>query len=103
MVNNIANKVQSLARSLERKPEIETTNSDPKQVGLVSSFGSDTDIVKSVSKFERTLSRTRSFSSEDVDLRNTPTSILSPTVTQTKPDRKIVEYVKKQVLALETD
>ena len=52
-----------LARSLERKPEIETTNSDPKQVRLDSSFGSDTDIVKSVSKFERTLSRTRSFSS----------------------------------------
>ena len=74
MVNNIANKVQSLARSLERKPEIETTNSDPKQVRLVSSFGSDTEIVKSVSKFERTLSRTRSFSSEDVDLRNTPTT-----------------------------
>ena len=95
MVNNIANKVQSLARSLERKPEIETTNSDPKQVRLVSSFGSDADIVKSVSMFERTLSRTRSFSSEDVYLRNTPTSILSPTVTQTKPDRKIVEYVKK--------
>ena len=95
MVNNIANKVQSLARSLERKPEIETTNSDPKQVRLVSSFGSDADIVKSVSKFERTLSRTRSFSTEDVDLRNTPTSILSPTLTQTKPDRKIVEYVKK--------
>ena len=72
-----------------------TTNSGPKQVRLVSSFGSDTDIVKSVSKFERTLSRTRSFSSEDVDSRNTPTFQQSSTVTQTKPDRKIVEYVKK--------
>ena len=79
------------------------TEEEINQVRLVSSFGSDADIVKSVSKFERTLSRTRSFSSEDVDLRNTPTSILSPTVTQTKQDRKIVEYVKKQVLALETD
>ena len=97
MVNNMANKVQSLERFLERKPEIEKTNSDPKQVRLVSSFGSDTDIVKSVGKFERALSRTRSFSSEDVDSRdsNTPTSKLSPTVPQTKSDVKIVEYVKK--------
>ena len=91
MVNNIANKVQSLVRSLESKPPKESP--DQKQIRLVSSFGSDTDIVNSVSKFERALSRTRSFSTGELDSQTTA-AVPSPTVPQTKPVN-LIQHVKK--------
>ena len=93
MVNNITNKVLSLVRNLERKPVEEEPNLAPNLVRLVSTFGSDTDIVNSVNKFERDLSRTRSFSAGEISSQEP--IVNNPTELHTKPVRKIIQHVKK--------
>lgn len=84
------NKALNSERSLKRKAEktqIEQTCLPP-SIRIVSTFGSDSDLVNSVRKFEPSLSRTRSFSEGDISgqlpsslstgpLSSTPTHHLS--------------------------
>ncbi len=78
LVNDIASKVLTMSRSLNRKgkPSSAEVASQTPPIRLVSIFGSDDDIVKSVRKFEPLLSRTRSFSTSDSDilLQTSPTT-----------------------------
>ena len=66
-------KALSSERSLERKSQkpVEDPHTTP-SIRVVSTFGSDTDIVNSVSKFETALTRTRSFSESDVHINSQP-------------------------------
>ena len=66
MVDRIATKILGVERSLERKAD-KPTDSDSNLTGtpkirVVSTFGSDSDLVKSCEKFDKVLSRTRSLS-----------------------------------------
>jgi hypothetical protein len=66
MVDNIANKVLGMERSLQRKSEVPMEDAGtPKTIRMISTFGSDSDLVQSAKQFESVLSRTRSFSLSD--------------------------------------
>ena len=97
MVNNIAEKVCSTSRNLDYRNKVaeSSKNDSTKIIRLVSTFGSDDDIVRTVGKFEEVLTRTRSFSTSDaphmshepMSSTNTrhisktePTDILTPAV-----------------------
>ncbi len=64
MINRIATKVQAMERSLERKKDklSAADNEVPSNIRVVSTFGSDSDLLKSCEKFEKVLSRTRTLS-----------------------------------------
>ncbi len=68
LVDDIASKVLSMSRSLQRKGKSSSTQeaSQTPSIRLVTTFGSDNDILKPVSKFESLLTRTRSFSTSDM-------------------------------------
>jgi hypothetical protein len=79
MISNISNKVLLLERSLERNVTA-TAKEDPDTpiIRVVSTFGSDDEIVKSVKQFESVLTRTRSFSLSDAALTSpTPSPPIS--------------------------
>ena len=64
MIDNIAERVLGMDRSLERKqpPDDNNTIGTPISIRVVSVYDSDDDLVKSVKQFEPILNRTRSFS-----------------------------------------
>ena len=108
MISNIKNKVLNTPRSLERKSKTSDEQQTPgSKVRVVSTFGSDSDIVKSVRRFEKTLSRTRSFSLSDVSAvspvhspavsrASTPPPISRNTQNNTSHKRKLFQFVKKK-------
>ena len=80
MINNIAEKVLKMERSLERK----TLNSGndiatgtPNDIRVVSVYDSDDDMVKSVKQFEPILCRTRSFSLSETYSAPSPSAPIS--------------------------
>ena len=78
MIDNIANRVLGMERILQRKSELPTEPTEtPKSIRMISTFGSDTDLVKSVKQFEPILSRTRSFSLSDAFRSPTPSPAVS--------------------------
>ena len=96
MLDNISAKVLNSERKLERK----TTPTaqfppDPLPVRVVSTFGSDENMVNVVKKFEQHLQRTRSFSESDCP--STSQGQLSPTTSNPK---KIFQFVKKTGMSL---
>ena len=67
LIDNSVKKALSSERSLERKVRnSQENNNTAPSIRVVSTFGSDSDIVGSVKKFESALMRTRSFSESDV-------------------------------------
>ena len=90
MVENISNKVLHLERSLSRKTHTSEEQPAPfLPIRVVSTFGSDEELVKTTKKYEEQLSRTRSFSESD-----SINSSQEPSHTNEKP-RKLFQYVKK--------
>ena len=87
MLNNICKKVRHSERLLFRVEPEPNDEVAPDRVRLISTYGSDGDIVSSVKKFEEDLSRTRSFS-ESNDVSPSPTSTPSK-----KP--RIMQFVKR--------
>ena len=88
MLNNIFGKVQRLERNLHEKPQ---KRPDEDRVRVISTYGSDTDIVSSVKKFEEDLGRTRSFSESDGSLTSTPNKP-EPTIHR---NTSVFQYVKR--------
>ena len=86
MVENISNKVLQSTRSLERKRVVDECQ-EILPIRIVSTFGSDTDLVSVTKKYEPHLSRTRSFSESDNQTGNEGHS--------EKPVKKIFQFVKK--------
>jgi len=84
MVDNIIKKVSALERDLYRQSKKEEPE---KPVRVVSTYGSDSDIVSSAKKFEAQLSRTRSFSFSGSSEASPP-----PPSNNTK---KVFQFVKK--------
>ena len=91
MVNNIINKVRSLDRNIyAQKPVKDASDS----IRVVTTFGSDSDILASVKKAIPHLNRTRSYSSPDVaDLPSEEQSTVSG-------PRKIFSFVNKTAASL---
>ena len=72
MVENISRKVLNMERNLERRPPSEETPDDPLPIRVVSTYGSDTDIVTTVKKYEEDLKKTKSFSGLTSQVENVP-------------------------------
>ncbi|KAL5251693.1 hypothetical protein ACHWQZ_G014738 [Mnemiopsis leidyi] len=65
MVENIANKVLGMKRVLERKNDHHIEQASPLTIRVISSYGSDDDLVNVVQKYEPHLGRTLSFSESE--------------------------------------
>ena len=89
MVENISKKVLKSERNLERRP---TPSKDPSDEALpirvVSTYGSDTDLVKTVKKYEDELKKTRSFNDLSKLVDNS-------TPEQPKQGKQLFQFVKK--------
>jgi len=104
MINNISNKVLQSERSLERKLRTDAEETPKtRSIRVVSTFGSDSDIVRSVKQFESALTRTRSFSlSDTLPASPTRSPVVSRAATpppsytseQTRTNR-LFQFVKK--------
>jgi hypothetical protein len=99
MLDNIASRVLGMERSLARKGERDTQPEillgTPSNIRVVSTFGSDSDLVKSVKQFESVLSRTRSFSQSDAFISPTTSNPVSRT-TSPAPSQINVSSTKQQ-------
>jgi hypothetical protein len=62
MAENISKRVLNSENNLERQPPPEESQDDPLSIRVVSTYGSDIDIAKTVKKYEEDLKRTKSFS-----------------------------------------
>ncbi|KAL5271569.1 hypothetical protein ACHWQZ_G002006 [Mnemiopsis leidyi] len=91
MVDSIAANDNNKDRILERKntttaaPNVQTTTSEP--IRVISSFGSDTDLVNVVHKYKPHLRSTQSFFEEDTQSSYSKTS--------SKNKSKLFQFVKK--------
>ena len=91
MVDNIAANVLNKDRILERRTKTtaastaQTTTSEP--IRVISSFGSDSDLVNVVQKYEPHLRRTQSFYEEETQSSSSKTS--------SKSKSKLFQFVKK--------
>jgi hypothetical protein len=91
MVDNITKKVSTVKRDIYLRSE---KNEMGNHVKVVSAFGSDSDLLASVKKFEPDLSRTRSFSFNGIGTENSEANFNN--VTKGKPpDTKIFSFIKK--------
>ena len=97
MADNIATKALHSERSLERKSDKKTPEQPMSSlpIRIVSTYGSDEDLVSITKRYEPHLSRTRSFS-ESGSLTSTPTSSAPPT----PQDKKLFTFVKKTGVTL---
>ena len=86
MITIISNKVVNSERCLDRKPSQEDCKQPTLPIRVVSTFGSDSDLLSTVKKYESHLTRTRSFSESD---NNTNSSAAAK-------HKKIFQYVKKK-------
>ena len=97
MVENISKKVLSSERSLARKADHiapdQTSTFLP--IRVVSTFGSDNDLVATTKKYEEHLQRTRSFSESDTTI--TPES--TPSGQQSR-SKRLFQFVKKTAPSL---
>ena len=91
MVDNIGTKVLNSERNLDRRKPVEKTEDEPLPIRVVSTFGSDSDLVSVVRKYEDHLQRTRSFS-ESGNSKQAPTSGDLPSG---KHGKKLFQFVKK--------
>ena len=99
LIENIIQKALSSERCLKRKSErTQAEECLTPSIRLVSTFGSDMEIVSSVKKFATSLSRTRSFSESDISdnaplaldpLTSTPTHRLSVPNLSTRSSRSL--------------
>ena len=92
MVENIATKVLNSARILERKQPLDeqkTLSAVP--IRVISSFGSDDDLLSVVQKYEPHLRRTRSFSESD----SLPSSCEGGKQPISRNKGNLFQYVKK--------
>ena len=93
MVDNICKKVLNSERNLDRKQSDENPDNGPLPIRVVSSYGSDTDLVATVKKYETHLQRTRSFSeSDELPQENTDPA---PVVDKPTATKKVFQFVKK--------
>ena len=91
MVENISKKVVNSERTLVRKPKDDDSTLSVLPIRVISTFGSDEDLVSTVKKYEGHLSRTRSFSESDrTNISQQPTLSTPP-----HPSKKIFQFVKK--------
>ena len=88
MVSNIANKVLGMERVLQRNNDTPLEQASPLPIRVISSYGSDDDLVNVVQKYEPHLRRTRSFS--ESECTKTP----GPTPSK-KEKNKLFQFVKK--------
>ena len=88
MVENIANKVLGMERVLQRKNGNPMEQAPPLPIRVISSYGSDDDLVNVVQKYEPHLRHTRSFS--DSECPKLPGS-----TTNQKEKNKLFQFVKK--------
>ena len=86
MVNNIMNKVKVLKRDIYKQKTVKESSS----IRMVTTFGSDSDIVASIKKAIPHLSRTWSFSGSDVSDSSTDDQTRSP-----QPSQKQFSFVNK--------
>ena len=78
MIDRIATKVLGMERTLERKADKSTvSDTNTPDIRVVSTFGSDSDLVKSCEKFDKVLSRTRSLSLSGLCVSPTPSPVQS--------------------------
>ena len=87
MVENISNKVLNSERSLERKQDISEETTPFLPIRVVSTFGSDEELVSTSKKYEEHLTRTRSFSDSDASQVTSSTPI--------PIQKRIFQFVKK--------
>ena len=90
MVDNIAANVLTKERILERKNKAATTTVEaptPEPIRVISSFGSDTDLVNVVQKYEPHLKRTMSFHGSETQSTSSKSS--------SKSKNKLFQFVKK--------
>ena len=71
LIDNSIRKALNSERSLDRKAKLPQNPCATPSIRVVSTFGSDSDIVNSVRKFESSLKRTRSFLESDADIPDT--------------------------------
>ena len=99
MIDCIATKVRGMKRIIERKKDLPTSNEKENlmKIRVISTFGNDTDLIKTCEKFEYALSKTQSFNGPPKTLQaaavvaahtinHCPTSQNTP---------KLFSYVKK--------
>ena len=93
MVENISQKVLNSERSLERRKPEEVKCDKPIPIRVVSTYGSDTDLVNTVKKYESDLQKTRSFCESEPNLSTPSTS----QVAEDQPcgDKRLFQFVKK--------
>ena len=89
MVENISKKVLNSERSLERRQHPEEPQDAILPIRVVSTFGSDTDIVATVKKYEDDLKRTRSFSSLTTSTESHPSD------REPNQNKQLFQFVKK--------
>lgn len=88
MVENISTKVLNLERCLVKRAPPEKPSDDILPIRVVSTFGSDSDLVATVQKYEDHLKRTRSFS------ESSP-SDQSSIQSENQQGKKLFQFVKK--------
>ena len=100
MVENIAAKVLRSERVLERKqPKEEQKSLSAIPMRVISSYGSDENLVSVVQKYEPHLTRTRSFSESDCFSVSSSSPDVQATATPISKD-KLFQYVKKTGVSL---
>ena len=87
MVENISKKVLNSERSLERRQPLEEPQDEILPIRVISTFGSDTDIVSTVKKYEDDLKRTRSFGSLTTSTESNPS--------EPNQNKQLFQFVKK--------
>ena len=93
MVENISQKVLNSERSLERRKPEEVKCDKPIPIRVVSTYGSDTDLVNTVKKYESDLQKTRSFCESEPNLSTPSTSQVADD--QPCGDKRLFQFVKK--------
>ena len=101
MIDRIATKVRGMKRIIERKKDLPTSNRKENllKIRVISTFGNDTDLIKTCEKFENALSKTQSFNDPPKTLQAPPVvaahTINHCPTSQNTP--KLFSYVKKLV------
>ena len=90
MVDNICNKVLNSERNLDRKQNVDNLDDSPLPIRVVSTHGSDMELVATVKKYETHLQTSRSFS----ECNSSSCDVASPAVKKQEP-KKMFQFVKK--------
>ena len=87
MIDRIATKVRGMKRIIERKKDLPTSNEKENlmKIRVISTFGNDTDLIKTCEKFENALSKTQSFNDPPKTLQ-APPIVATRTINQISPN-----------------